>query len=182
MIIHINGWPGVGKLTVARIVADRLDAHLVDNHVILNPALAIAEHGSPAFTAISEEIRSILARHIEATPPGEIFVFTDALEEGAPVCTAIFERVVQLAEKRAVSLLSVCLDCNPAENARRLTDPRRAEQRKLTDVDTLTGYRNTLTLLRPPVDHRLDLDTTDLSPEAAADRILRTARGLLADD
>ena len=63
MIIHINGWPGLGKLTVARIVAERLCAHLVDNHVILNPALAIADHGSAAFTKITQEIRRMLRRH-----------------------------------------------------------------------------------------------------------------------
>lgn len=30
MIIHFNGMPGVGKLTIARILAEKLDATLID--------------------------------------------------------------------------------------------------------------------------------------------------------
>ena len=39
MIVHINGWPGVGKLTVAREVARRLSARLLDNHTLHDVAI-----------------------------------------------------------------------------------------------------------------------------------------------
>ncbi len=180
VIIHINGWPGVGKLTVARIVAEKLGARLVDNHVILNPALAIVEHNSASFTEITQEIRKLLRQHMAQAPRDEVFVLTDAFEEGSEVCEDIFNRVVELAEHRGVPLLSVSLDCTPEENARRLTAEGHGEGRKLTDVDVLMGFRKNLRLLRPDVSHRLDLDTTDLTPEAAAEEILRAARALVA--
>jgi shikimate kinase len=34
MIIHINGYPGVGKLTIGRIVAEQLGGRLLDNHSV----------------------------------------------------------------------------------------------------------------------------------------------------
>ena len=40
MIIHLNGLPGVGKLTIARELALRLGAHVLDSHSIYNVALA----------------------------------------------------------------------------------------------------------------------------------------------
>ncbi len=47
MILQINGWPGVGKLTVGRIVAKELGGRLLDNHTIYNPAFALTEFRSP---------------------------------------------------------------------------------------------------------------------------------------
>ena len=46
MIIHINGFPGVGKLTIAKILAEKLGARLLDNHSIYNVALALTEFKS----------------------------------------------------------------------------------------------------------------------------------------
>lgn len=35
LIIHINGWPGCGKLTIGRELAKRLGARLLDKHTII---------------------------------------------------------------------------------------------------------------------------------------------------
>ncbi len=113
-------------------------------------------------------------------PPinNEVFVLTDVLEEGGAVTEEIFDRVVELAESRGVPLLSVCLDCEPEENARRLRTERRSEQGKLRDVEVLMGFRKTLKLLRRKVPHRLDLDTTEMAPEAVAEEIVRAREGV----
>jgi shikimate kinase len=47
MIVHLNGWPGVGKLTVGRKLAPMLNARLLDNHTLHNVALAICDFDSP---------------------------------------------------------------------------------------------------------------------------------------
>jgi hypothetical protein len=182
VIIYINGWPGVGKLTVGRIIAGRLSARLVHNHLILNPAFAITEHGSPAFIELTRRIRRLLLEFIEQMPEGEHFVLTDALEEGSALSDEIFAGVQRLAERRRVPLLSVSLDCDADENARRLTAAGRTEMGKLTAVEVLMGFRKTFTLLRPEVPHHLDLDTTDMTPEDAAEAIIGAAAGLLGVD
>ena len=171
MIIYINSWPGVGKLTVGRIVAERLGARLVHNHLILNPAFAITEHGSAAFIELTRKIRRLLLEFMEQMPEGQSFVLTDALAG-----------VQRLAERRGTPLLSVCLDCEPQENARRLTAAGRVEMGKLTAVEVLMGFRKALTLLRPEVPHHLDLDTTHMTPEDAAEAIIGAARPLFGGD
>jgi shikimate kinase len=35
MIISLNGWPGVGKLTVGLELADILEGRLLDSHTLL---------------------------------------------------------------------------------------------------------------------------------------------------
>ena len=51
-IIHINGWPGTGKLTVGRLLAERLGARLVDNHTLLNPAEALFSRSDPLHASL----------------------------------------------------------------------------------------------------------------------------------
>ena len=48
MMIHLNGYPGVGKLTVGRLLAQRLGGRLLDNHAMYDVAFALAEFRSPA--------------------------------------------------------------------------------------------------------------------------------------
>ena len=46
--MHLNGWAGVGKLTVNRAPARLLSARLVDNHTLQNLALALGERTAKA--------------------------------------------------------------------------------------------------------------------------------------
>jgi cytidylate kinase len=59
MILQINGWPGVGKLTVGRIIAKELGGRLLDNHTIYNPAFALTEFRSPAFYDTVRAVRDV---------------------------------------------------------------------------------------------------------------------------
>ena len=178
MIIHINGWPGVGKYTVAKIVAERLDARLLDNHLIINPATAITEHGSEAYTRLTAKIRGALYAEMAGEARDRIHVLTDALEHGGAVSREIFGELEVLAQRRDVQLLLVALECSVEENIRRLQSPERADRLKLRDAETLRQIRREHGLARPGTGHRLDLDTTDLGPDAVAHRIIEVAKPL----
>lgn len=66
MLIHINGMPGVGKLTVAGMLAGKFGMHLVDNHSLINAAYASGfPHGSEGYMAQP-------ARHRRGRIPGPV--------------------------------------------------------------------------------------------------------------
>ncbi|GAA3061961.1 hypothetical protein GCM10010520_07780 [Rhizobium viscosum] len=170
-IVHINGWPGTGKLTIGRLLAKRLGARLIDNHMLLNPAEALFARGNPLHASLREQIRRAVFDHAVRADPAESFVFTDALADDEHD-KATFSWYLDLAAARGADLVAVLLDCAPEENARRLISPGRSEALKLTDTAMLQRLRANYKLLRGLAEHTVEIDTTDLSPERTAARIL----------
>ncbi|MBY5348664.1 AAA family ATPase [Rhizobium leguminosarum] len=170
-IIHINGWPGTGKLTVGRLLAKRLGARLVDNHMLLNPAEALFSRSDPLHASLRGQIRQAVFGHAVRADPAESFVFTDALSDDAQD-TATFSWYRDLAAARGADLVAILLDCAPEENARRLVSPGRSGALKLTDIAVLQRLRANHRLLRGLAERTVEIDTTGLLPEQTTARIL----------
>jgi len=59
--IYINGYPGVGKLTVAHALARALEsrsrsARVYHNHLLIDPVGAIVERDAPEYRALRSEL------------------------------------------------------------------------------------------------------------------------------
>jgi hypothetical protein len=96
----------------------------------------------------------------------------------APDDRALLAQVELTAMRRGSVFVPVVLDCAVEENMARLTAPGRAENLKETDRETALHRRRSEPLLSFAHANRLDLDVTDLSPEAAAGRIVAHMEGL----
>lgn len=179
MIIHINGWPGTGKSTISRLVAARLGSRLVDNHSICNPAFSVTDFGTETFTRVVRQVRNLIFDEIERAPPGARFIVTNVLIEHEDDA-ALFERIRQLAVRRACPFLAVRLSCELAENLARLDNRERAVLHKLTDVERLRDLRDNHALPTPPGLRLLEHDTTKTAPESNAGIIAMEAEQLLA--
>ncbi len=169
VVVHINGWPGSGKLTIARLLADRLGARLIDNHLLLNPAEALFRRGEPGHAMLYAETRALVLRHAATLPANLPLVFTDALSDDA-ADTARFAACESLALARGNRCVSVVLEVDATENERRLAAPDRASHHKLTDADVLRGMRARYRLLRPPGCRVIDV--THLAPADAAEALI----------
>ena len=167
LIVHINGWPGCGKLTIARVLTKMLDGRLVDNHTLLNPAECLFDRGDPGHGKLRKAVRFLVFEHMVELPTNKALVFTDALADG-DWDRAMFEDCRRLAAKRGARLVSAVLSCDADENRRRLVSPARAELHKLVRIDVLDELRAKYRLLRPDGIALIELDVTALSAEAAA--------------
>ena len=78
MIIELSGHGGVGKLTIGRILAERIGARLLDNHTIYNPAFATTEFRSPEFYETVQAVRAITFDRAAKLPPRTPIVITMA--------------------------------------------------------------------------------------------------------
>jgi hypothetical protein len=176
VIIHINGYPGVGKLTVARIMAEALGARLVDNHSVYNLAFALTEYKSAAYYETLEAVRSIAFERVLELPEATPVIFTNAHMTDSEWGNANWDAVADLARRRGSELLVLVLDCAPTENDRRIASPDRAQKRKLTDPSQFTGNWSGRQLIDRDGDHMTHIDTTGLSPEDTAARALAWVR------
>ena len=166
MIVHLNGWPGVGKLTIARLLAQRLQARLVDNHLLHDVAIRCTGINDPARWPLYETVRAVAYQVLADRPRSETFVMTNALCLGAPREREAWRHVVALAEARAVPLVPVVLEADETALLARVQSPER-RGRKLADTAALAAMIRSDRLLKPDVPERLDLDTSALGPEEA---------------
>lgn len=180
MIIHINGWPGGGKLTVAREVARKLDARMLDNHTLFDVALRLCDQGTPEYWDLYYAVRDRAYERIRAMPAGQLLVMTNALLVETDRDQKAWQAVKKLAADRSDVLVSVILECSLEENVRRIQSEERVH-RKLTDPEPLIGWRSKYTLLTDDSTPTVRLDNTSRSPDDVAEEIAAFGRRLMAD-
>lgn len=181
--IYINGFPGVGKLTVAKELEKLIpDSKVYHNHLLIDPIAALVDRSSPHYRAM----RTSLRRHIldliatsEATQHAT-WIFTDS-QSTDPIGSATAQDYQDAAVKRGVPFISVILHCGLEENAKRLVHEGRGagSNTKLTDLEILRAIRQEEDIHKFGGLEELEVDTTDISPAEAAQRILEHIRKVI---
>lgn len=177
MIIVINGWPGVGKLTVGRILAQALGGRLLDNHTIYNVAFSLTQFRTPEFYEAVRGVREVAFATVARLPAPEPVIMTVCYAQDSAWGNENWDAIIALARKSGRKLLAVTLDCAAAENIRRVQIAERANLRKLTDGEELVKIREGRALLERDVDAILRIDNTLLPPEDCAARIIAAVSG-----
>lgn len=175
MIIHLNGWPGSGKLTVARDVARKLDARLLDNHTLHDVAARLCDRHTPEYWELYYQVRDLAYKRVRALPAREVIVMTNAFTFESDREREGWAAVKSLAVSRGVSLVAVTLQCSLEENVKRIASDRR-HHGKMTDPAPLIEWRSTLTLLTDASVRSLTIDNTHREPGSVADEIVSFAR------
>jgi hypothetical protein len=170
MIININGWPGVGKLSVAERLQRRIGGRLLDNHAIFNVAFSLCEFQTPEFYETVRKVREIAFARASKLPVGISIILTSAYAN-TPFGRENWAAIREMANTRGASLCNIVMDCSLAENIRRLQSPQRARLRKLTAPQPLIAAREASNLLEGGGDYLLRLETSNLTAEDSAARI-----------
>lgn len=92
-LVLLNGYPGVGKLSVARTLQLKLQqdvqTRLIDNHLIIDPAQAVHPGRGPEHKALRNRLRHVILDELKAlSDPNGILIMTLSLgsnEEDAAV-------------------------------------------------------------------------------------------------
>ncbi|MEL6679775.1 MAG: nucleoside kinase [Pseudomonadota bacterium] len=163
-LIHLMGWPGVGKHAVGRCLAPLIGARYVDNHTLLNPAFAAVPFQSEGYYRINRAV--VTAVYAELARDAAPLVLTNCQTETA-WGRECWGRVRGLAEARGGPFVQVVLDCALEENVRRVVLPDRSGG-KLRDPDVLREARATKALIVDATLPAHRFDTTDTSPADTA--------------
>jgi chloramphenicol 3-O-phosphotransferase len=176
VIICLVGFPGAGKLTIARALSRLLDATIVDNHWINDPILRlVATTDARAVPeAVWPEVAKVRSAVLETiatlSPRAANFIFTYAGSNEDSEDRKAFEEYRDVARRRSCRFIAVRLLCGEAELIRRIQSPERRGH-KLTNPVEATDNARHYSPLDPRLPGSLTIDVTDLAPEAAAARI-----------
>lgn len=179
-IVHLIGFPGVGKLTIAKeIVRQHADFVLVDNHLINNPVFSVvkADGKTPLPAEIwvkASQIRAIVLDTMERLAPSHLsFVMTNFAvenEEDKAEC----RKIEAVAAQRGGQYFPVILTCDVEENRRRIVSPERGLKLKSIDPNEPDRLHKGTPLLRfEGHPNRIHMDVTHIQPTEAAKRILQ---------
>jgi len=172
MIVHLCGMPGVGKLTIARALAEILHARLIDNHLILDLVMATCGRESPQYISMIDEITSVVHERLINNPERDTVIFTNALAKDNPEDEARIEMARSCAAAMGAPFVPVLIHCSAEENAARLTNPERQAKGTLRDETALASLLERYEIAHPRDHvHAIEIDATELSALQAANRI-----------
>ena len=181
MIIHLNGWPGVGKFTIGSALAAAMPARLIHNHLLHDVAINCTglndQQRWPLYDAVRELAYSALAER----PKSEKFIMTNGLCVHRVREVIACNHVVDLAIKRHVPLVPVVLEADLEENMRRVQSADRVG-RKLSDPTILRSMSRSDVIQRPKVPELLVLDVTLLTAAEAAKAIVTHVSSAVLSD
>ena len=175
--VHLLGFAGSGKLSIAKELAPRLRAILVDNHFVNNVVLGLIEPDGvtplpPGVWVNIRKVQDVVLETIQHyAKPGRSFVFTNEILEGEPLAEQACSAIAKIAESRGATYVPVRLLISAEELARRVASPERAAKLKEVDVEAALRKTQTQRVYTPPNYKCLDLTVTNMSAIDAAEEI-----------
>ncbi|KZV80281.1 hypothetical protein EXIGLDRAFT_845691 [Exidia glandulosa HHB12029] len=178
--IYLVGYPGVGKQTVAHILAKSIpDSRVISNHLIIDLARSIFRHGSREYEEMRSKLRKAMLESIVESEivKGTTFIFTGAHGTTNPISKVIAGEFPPAAEKRGSKFIPVILTCDREEQMQRLVSPGRLnpgenKTPKLIDQAGLARILDSGPCFRFNTEDELLLDTTGKTAEEVAQIIL----------
>lgn len=195
-LVVIFGPPAVGKMTIGRRVVERSEFRLFHNHAMIEPLLEVFDYGTPPFVRLLREMRQQVVEEAGASGTDLVLTYVWGLELQGDV-EELTQQIAPYVERGAVVTfveLGADLDTRLERNR---TEQRLAEKRSKRDLDwsdsnvrdmerhvmnTEEAEREDLPGLRLLRQHRhFSLDTSQLTPEQSAERILGWLTGCAAN-
>ncbi|ARO27244.1 hypothetical protein CO659_05015 [Rhizobium sp. S9] len=173
MLINLNGWPGVGKLTTGRELKALIGGRLLDNHTILNVGSALAESGTSEYYQLVRAVRSAAFAAVLKLPPALPVILTNVVARGGTsgFLEENWQAIADLAKSRGCPLFSVTLTCSAVENRHRIVNGERGALGKIQDPDVLDALAGERVLFDDGATFRTTIDNTHLSPAETARHI-----------
>ena len=167
-LIFLYGPPAVGKLTVARAIAERGDFRVLHNHVTFDAVYEVLPFGTPTFWEALDRIRVELVTAAAREGIDLVYTFVFALGDERHV-----DNVVSAYQSAGGSVVFVQLVAPPDELRRRVSAASRAAHNKIRDVASLDNVlREHDVYASIPGRDSLIIDAVAMSPEEAASRIV----------
>lgn len=159
-LVFLHGAPAVGKLTVARELANLTGFRLFHNHLTVDLVSSLFPFGSEPFVRLRERIW--LDAFAEAAQNDVSLIFTFNPER--TVRERFVPDAVDVVEAAGGKVIFVELTCGEDELERRIEDASRKEFGKLASVEQYLTLKDAGAFQFPKLPNGISLDTTNKSP------------------
>jgi hypothetical protein len=167
-LVFLYGPPAVGKLTVARALAELTGFRVLHNHLLADHVAEVLDWGTPRYWSAVGEMRGTLLRAAASESIDLIFTYVFA-----PVDASVVETFCGAFEEAGGRVACVRLVASRDELKRRVTGESRREWGKPVDPALLDEILRRYHLFHAlPHRRSLTIDTGALSAEAAAEQIV----------
>jgi RNase adaptor protein for sRNA GlmZ degradation len=168
-LIFIYGPPAAGKLTVANEIAKRTGCKVFHNHLSIDAIGPIFEFGTESFFKLVSTIRTETIA--EAARQNVDLIYTFCYAKGSD--DEHVKQIAEIAEQNGGQVNFVLLTCEKATLEARVKEQSRSAFRKVNDIGLLRKLLEENDLFSMvPQRESLWIDNTELSPEAAAEKII----------
>jgi len=182
--IYLIGFPGVGKLTVAKALKKKLEnCDILDNHLSNDCIFPFAEVDKNRIDAYSDEAwkaigiikNTIWDFIINHGKPNQTIILTNVLVDGyAPSEMKSFLKRKKFAEDRNSLFVPVRLICDTNELKRRVVSEERQNSEKASNTEIIDKFLGEgFTVLKSDEENELTIDNTNLQPDDVADIIIK---------
>lgn len=177
IVVFIYGPIATGKLTVAKILSEKLGYKLSHNHHIADFVQEIFDFGTYESHALKLDMRYMVPEHLARA--GENFVMTYAYSHNFVYKTGLKDpKFVENLEKKLTKLgakfYSIHLFAKKEELLNRVNKKSREEFKKLTDKKIMKEWiENNDLISSPKLKNHIFVDNTNLSPKKVADIIIK---------
>lgn len=172
--VVLYGPPAVGKLTVARELAKKDNAHIFDNHKVIELIAPVVGGNDAELITLSYSLQlQILNAAMRLSHNDIIFPFTFSADLQPDI--AFLQTVVEAGRAHNVKVDLVHLRAKHSVLLERTVEPSRQGTTKITDPLLLDNLLKTYDFDKPmPGDHAININTTHMTPAEVAQQIVRT--------
>jgi deoxyadenosine/deoxycytidine kinase len=175
-VIIIYGPIAVGKLTVAKELAKKIDFKVTHNHLINDLAWSVFTRGEKDTNAVVEKLRYDF--YESAIKYGHNIILTHTFSYNYVSGTGLkdpdyMKKLEKKLEKAGAKVLCVHLQAHTEKLFERVKGESRKEHKKLVDVKILKNLSKEKDwITTAPVKNNLIIDNTNLSPKKTAALII----------
>ena len=164
ILVFIHGAPAVGKLTVARELAQLSGFPLFHNHLTVDLVSSLFAFGTPPFVSLREQIW--LAAFAEAARNDVSLIFTFNPER--TVTQDFVQKTIDVVEASGGRVVFVELTCSQEELERRMEEPSRTAFGKLASLEQYRSLKSAGAFEFSKLPSEIMLDTTRQTAEVTA--------------
>lgn len=185
VFIYLIGFPGVGKLTIAKQLVEKTELVLVDNHKINNLLFPLIETDGHSklprpFWENVGSIRKIVCKTIDQlAPPDRSFIFTNCLTKKNAHDQEWYENILEISRNRNATFVPIKISCQNEEWNKRITSEDRKKQYKAHKPEVIEQYKYE-SLINTNHPNTLELDTTHLSAEKSTNNIINHIQKIMS--